>query len=186
MTGPARIVVTVGTDHHPFDRLVGWIDTWAAAHPDVAVLLQRGTTRRPVTAANVHAVDLLAWDELTAAMAAADAVVAQGGPGGIMDARSVGHRPLVVARRHDLGEHVDDHQVRFTRWLAERGTIDLVEHEEELAARLDAALADPATQRIEADADGGSDPAVARFRAVVDPLLRSRRRRAAHPQEASR
>ncbi len=174
----ARIVVTVGTDHHPFDRLVDWVDRWAARHLDVEILLQRGTTAALVASPNIRSVDMLAYDDLVGAMAGADAVVAQGGPGGILDARSVGHRPIVVPRRHDLGEHVDDHQVRFAAWMAERGSIDVASDEADLAARLDAVLADPTTQRVAPDAGAGA-AAVERFRAIVDPLVavhRARRR----------
>lgn len=168
-TGPPRVVVSVGTDHHPFDRLIDWIDTWTAAHPDVAVLVQRGTSRVPRSA---RSVELLGYDELVAAMAGADAVVVQGGPAGIVDARGAGRRPVVVARRPDLGEHVDGHQVTFTRWMAARGQIDLAEHEADLHRLLDAALADPQAFGV-ADQRGPS-PAVAAFAAQVDPLLERR------------
>src|SRR5918993_5733368 len=30
---PGLLLVTVGTDHHPFDRLVRWAAAWLAAHP---------------------------------------------------------------------------------------------------------------------------------------------------------
>lgn len=171
-----RVVVSLGTDHHRFDRLVAWIDAWTAEHPDIDVLVQRGTAREPATA---RSVDLLPYDDLVAAMAAADAVVVQGGPAGIVDARGTGHRPIVVPRRAALGEHVDDHQVRFTRWMAERDQIDLAETVEELHRLLDARLADPASGRVEEVRDGSA--AVDAFAAVVDPLLagRARRRRAA-------
>ncbi len=26
------MMVTVGSDHHPFDRLVGWVDRWMDEH----------------------------------------------------------------------------------------------------------------------------------------------------------
>ncbi|QXC61343.1 hypothetical protein KSP35_00350 [Aquihabitans sp. G128] len=167
MSGPYRVVVTVGTDHHPFDRLVGWIDAWAVAHPDVAVLVQRGESAAP---AHVESVEMLGYDELVAAMAGADAVVAQGGPGGIMDARSVGHRPIVVPRRGTLGEHVDDHQVAFTAWMGERELVWLAADEADLVALLDRALADPTALRIPPD-DGEVGATVDRFRALVDPLV---------------
>ena len=36
MSGDRRtVLVTVGTDHHRFDRLIGWIDAWADDHRDV-------------------------------------------------------------------------------------------------------------------------------------------------------
>ena len=173
-----RVVVTVGTDHHPFDRLVGWIDRWAAANPDVPVLLQLGTTPPPAPRPSVEAVAMIGYDDLVAAMAGADVVVAQGGPAAIMDARSVGRKPVAVPRRGTLGEHVDDHQVRFTAWMDERGLVSLATDEQALVALLDAAIADPALLQIPPD-DGAVEATIDAFRAVVEPLLArgSRRRR---------
>ena len=184
MTEAPRVVVSVGTDHHPLDRLIDWIDNWTAAHPDVAVLVQRGSSRPPRTARSEA---LLGYDELVGAMATADAVVIQGGPAGIADARGAGHRPVVVARRPDLGEHVDGHQVTFTRWMAERDQIDLADDEATLHRLLDEALDDPSRFRV-AERRGPS-PAVAAFATVVDPLLaeraaRTRRRPTRGPASA--
>ncbi len=167
------MVVTVGTDHHPFDRLVGWVDSWAVAHPAVRVLVQRGNSSTPE---HVESVEMLGYDELVGAMAGALAVVAQGGPGGIMDARSVGHRPIVVPRRGSLGEHVDDHQVTFTSWMAERGLVWLASTEAELHALLEQALADPTFLRIPPDT-GAAQGTVHRFSVLVDPLVARRVRR---------
>ena len=169
---PYRVVVTVGTDHHPFDRLIGWVDAWAAKHPGVRVLVQRGESAVPV---HLESVEMIGYDELVAAMASADVVVAQGGPGGIMDARSVGHRPIVVPRRGTLGEHVDDHQVAFASWMAERELVWLVASASELTELLDQAMADPTTLRIPPDG-GAVEATIAAFRAVVDPLLAGRNR----------
>lgn len=163
-----RVVVTVGTDHHPFDRLMGWIETWASEHVGVAVLVQRGHSAVP---AGVESVDMVAYDRLVAAMAGADAVVTQGGPAAIMDARSVGHRPVVVPRRGTLGEHVDDHQVAFTSWMADRELVWLATSQDELAGLLDRAIADSAALRIPPD-QGAVDTTIAAFAAVVDPLIR--------------
>lgn len=169
------VVVTVGTDHHPFDRLVSWVDAWAASNPDVAVLVQRGESAAPTHAESVV---MLGHDHLMAAMAAADAVVAQGGPGGIMDARSVGHRPIVVARRGSLGEHVDDHQVTFAAWMAQRDLVWVAADQAELGRLLDQATADPGTLRIPPDL-AMVDETVATFAAVVEPLLHRHRNRRA-------
>lgn len=168
MTGPSRVVVTVGTDHHPFDRLVGWMASWASAHPEVAILLQRGESTPP---AGLDSVVMLGYDDLVAAMAGADVVITQGGPAAIMDARSVGRRPIVVPRRGDLGEHVDDHQVRFARWMADRDLVDLATTEVELIAQLERGLAEPSSLRIAPDG-GAVATTISAFAAVVDPLIR--------------
>ncbi len=169
---PYRVVVTVGTDHHPFDRLIGWVDAWAALHPGVRVLVQRGESAVPI---HLESVEMIGYDELVAAMASADAVVAQGGPGGIMDARSVGHRPIVVPRRGTLGEHVDDHQVAFTNWMAERDLVWLVTSASELTELLNQAMDDPQALRIPPDG-GAVEVTISAFRAVVEPLLARRHR----------
>jgi UDP-N-acetylglucosamine transferase subunit ALG13 len=165
-----RVLVTVGTDHHRFDRLIGWVDRWAAAHPDVHVLVQHGTADAP---AHGEAVVMLGYDELVAEMARADVVIAQGGPATIMDARSVGHRPLVIPRRGHLDEVVDDHQVAFTDWMAAKELVWLAADEDELHGLIDAALADPTRVRIPPERGAAADTIEA-FRAVVDPLTAER------------
>lgn len=120
---------------------------------------------------------MLGYDDLVSAMAAADAVVTQGGPAAIMDARSVGHRPVVLPRRGTLGEHVDDHQVRFGAWMAERGLVWLADDEQGLHRLLDRAAHDPQSLRIPPDG-GEVAESVERFAALVDPLLTGPPRRA--------
>ena len=139
-SGTHAVFATVGTDHHPFDRLIGWLDGWLEAGdlPPAACFVQHGASAVPGRA--LHA-PYIGYDEMDAAVRDAPAVVCHGGPGSIMLATYHGKRPIVVARRKELGEHVDDHQVLFTRRLAEAGEIDLVESEEELRLLLDARLA---------------------------------------------
>jgi UDP-N-acetylglucosamine transferase subunit ALG13 len=139
------VVALVGTDHHPFDRLVSWVDRWAADH-DARVLIQHGTAAPPEHAEGVR---LLPRDELTSLLADATAVVCHGGPGTIADAREAGQLPIVVARDPKRGEHVDDHQQRFVAAAGRAGEIRGVDRPEALAAALDAAVSDPAAQRIE-------------------------------------
>ena len=162
----------MGTDHHPFDRLIGWLDRWARAHPDVSVLVQRGTAAKP---ANLASVEMVPYDELVSAMATAEVVVVQAGPATIMDARSVGRSPIVVPRLPEHGEIVDGHQLTFARWMAERGLVSLAEDEESLVRQLDEALRDPESRRIEPDA-GQVAQTLEVFAATVDPLLARGRR----------
>jgi UDP-N-acetylglucosamine transferase subunit ALG13 len=139
-------------------------------------LVQHGTAAAPT---HGRAVVMLGYDELVAEMAEADVVVAQGGPATIMDARSVGHRPIAVPRVARLHEVVDDHQVTFVRWMASKELVWAAEDEEPLRTLLDAALVDPQRVRIPPD-EGAAAETIERFRSVVDPLVErqvSRRRR---------
>jgi UDP-N-acetylglucosamine transferase subunit ALG13 len=136
-TTAASIFVTVGTDHHPFDRLIGWIDSWIAersATGDIACFVQTGPSARPERA---DSRDYLSYDEMIEQLRSAAAVVTHGGPATIMMCAHAGKRPIVVPRRQALGEHVDDHQLVFSRRIATEGTIELAESDERLFELLD-------------------------------------------------
>ena len=79
------VFVTVGTDHHPFDRLVGWADALAAEGPALDVFVQRGTTDVDLDVASEQWIEP---DELEQRMAQADVVVCHGGPSTIVEAES--------------------------------------------------------------------------------------------------
>ena len=164
------VVVTVGTDHHPFDRLVRWVDAWAStAGPSVECFIQTGTSS--VVPRSAAWAPYASRDELRALMARAAAVVCHGGPATIMDCRRAGVKPIVVPRRRAFGEHVDDHQVLFARRSARSGDVDLVESEERLRAILDTALSETGARRIEPTGDGALAASIRRFQALADPLL---------------
>jgi UDP-N-acetylglucosamine transferase subunit ALG13 len=118
---PLRVVVSVGTDSHPFDRLIraveGWIDTRSDCRP-VDLWVQHGHSGAPTRGT---AVSTVGRQELFDRFVTADVLVTQVGPGTILDANALGRRPIVVPRRHHLGEHVDDHQVTFGRFMHEQG-----------------------------------------------------------------
>jgi len=161
-------MITVGTDHHRFDRLMDWIERWNAGHPGaVRWVVQHGSTR-PLAGADNFAMSPRA--ELLDRMRAADLVVTQGGPGGIMDSRACGIIPIVVPRLARLDEVVDDHQVAFARQLSAKGLVLAAESEHDLHAALDRAVADPDALAV---GDTASDVSrtVARFADEVARLL---------------
>ena len=160
------ILVLVGTDHHPFDRLVRWADRWAGAHR-ARVVIQHGTAAPPEHAEGVV---LLPVHELAELERDATAVVCHGGPGTIAGARSAGIRPIVVARDPAHGEHVDDHQRRFVSVAAAAGEVIAIEDETALHAALDRAIETPAGQRIDPTSRDVA-AVVARFGEAVTRLV---------------
>jgi UDP-N-acetylglucosamine transferase subunit ALG13 len=144
------VFVTVGTDHHRFDRLVGAVGAWGAANPDARVVVQHGTADPVAGVANVASDPFLAPERFRALLDEAAAVVCPGGPGGIMETRAAGLRPIVVPRRAHLDEHVDDHQLAFSRFLAEHDLVTLAEETPELCRALDRVVQDPTTYAIPA------------------------------------
>ncbi len=115
------MVALAGTDHHPYERMVEWVDAAAERRPDVRFLVQHGSTTRAPRVA--EGAEFLAHDRLVALLREAAVVVCHGGPGTIMDAREAGHVPLCMPRDPALGEHVDGHQQRFAAHVGDAGVV---------------------------------------------------------------
>ncbi|GLU46899.1 glycosyltransferase [Nocardiopsis ansamitocini] len=161
------VLVTIGTDHHPFTRLLDWVDDYAERRPGIQVLVQHGASRAPVHAEGVDFVDRQRLDEL---MARATVVVTHGGPATITEARRQGRLPLAVARDPELGEHVDDHQLRFVSRLDDAGLVRSCGSSQQLCTTLDKALAQPGDFRLEDDAEDRSGAAARRAGELIDLL----------------
>lgn len=141
------IFVTVGTHHQPFQRLLDGLADLDGSE----LTVQYGPGNPP--AGVEKAVAYMSFEEMLEQLARADRVITHAGVGSILCARREGHLPVVVPRRHELGEHVDEHQAELTRALAERASVIPVWDMADLAA-------------LTAKA-----PAKVERRAVVDPLL---------------
>jgi UDP-N-acetylglucosamine transferase subunit ALG13 len=164
-------LVTVGTDHHPFQRLVGWADRYAQTHPEHEVFIQYGSAtppRHPERSA------LLDHAQLLTEIDRADVVVCHGGPATITDIRRSGLVPICVPRDAAFGEHVDGHQLRFAERIARARLADT--HTD--VTNLDAAV-EVAVARGRDTADQAHDPAVGvrNIRSLVGELLGENRSR---------
>lgn len=192
MTGP-RFVVTVGTDHHPFSRLIGWVNDWLGEHPQRADMffVQFGPSEIEPACPRARFLEAGRLDDV---LDDADVMICHGGPGSIADAWRRGQKPIAVPRLRRFGEVVDDHQVDFCRKLDGLGSIRLAEDAGTLAALIDEAIRDRSGFRTAGPAghNGGSphgangsvalgavpgqsgedsDQAVTRFAELVDELV---------------
>lgn len=102
------ILVTVGTNGAPFDRLLQQLDDLS---PGEEVIVQRGPS--VLSPAGATCVDFLPFDELSRLVGSARVVVTHAGVGSVLLALEHGHRPIVVPRLKRFGEAVDDHQAAF-------------------------------------------------------------------------
>lgn len=171
------VLVVTGTDFHPFDRLVTWVDEWLAdcGHTDLRTVVQYGTASAPVTAEGSK---LLRREELDELLDTADLVVSHGGPATITEIRARGILPIVVPRDPTRGEHVDGHQQRFARRMGASGFVHLAETREALIEALERGLADPGDFAVDAAADRVRlAESVQRTGQVLDELIGRRRRR---------
>lgn len=162
------VLALSGTDHHPFDRMVSWIDLAASRHPGLRFVVQHGTAGPP-TVAEGRA--YLAHDEMVDLIEQAMLVVCHGGPGTIMDAREAGHVPLVMPRDPALGEHVDDHQQRFARLVSEGGIASHVDSVESLHREVEEAVTAGPRRRASDTVSAARDQARARLATELDALI---------------
>ena len=161
-----KTVVSLGTDYHPFDRLVSWIDEWLehqAAPP--SCLVQHGYSHAPHVA---EGVTMVSRQEILDLYTSARIVVVQGGPGSIFDALATGHVPIAVPRRAHLKEVVDDHQVEFARQMATQGLAVVAETKESLWAELEHATCQPTDFFIAPRPSGSHDAALRLGQAIQD------------------
>jgi len=168
---PARhgVLAIVGTDHHPFDRLVSWLDEWARRHPDHRCFVQFGTSRPPRVCSGVA---YLGHPELQSRIQQAAAVVTHGGPGTIMEVRAAGLLPLVIPRNPTLGEHVDAHQQRFTEIIASHGLVRFADSATALDSELEQLLSLPQAA-LTATSGSATEKAALTFGSLVERLIKA-------------
>jgi UDP-N-acetylglucosamine--N-acetylmuramyl-(pentapeptide) pyrophosphoryl-undecaprenol N-acetylglucosamine transferase len=118
--GPSRletVVVTLGTYRgYGFERLVRRLLAILPAESEV--LWQTGDTDTRKLGVNGHRA--IPERDLSHAMREADVVVAHAGVGAAIAALEAGKCPVLVPRRHAMGEHVDDHQIQIATELRDR------------------------------------------------------------------
>lgn len=163
------VLCLVGTDHHPFPRLVSWCDTLASDRPDIDVVVQHGQSAPPVVAEGRA---FLSRGDLDALLARASVAVSHGGPGLISEIRAAGLRPIVLPRDPARGEHVDGHQIRFLDRMGKRGLVEVVADERAFLDSVARRLAQPLNERVDLAADRARvEASVGRFADLVEALF---------------
>jgi UDP-N-acetylglucosamine--N-acetylmuramyl-(pentapeptide) pyrophosphoryl-undecaprenol N-acetylglucosamine transferase len=127
------IFVSVGTHEAPFDRMLEAIH---ALDLDEEVVVQHGPSSVRSGKTGVREHEFLPFDDVVANICRARAVVMHAGVGSVMISLANGKRPIVMARRHALGEHVDDHQLELARRMEASGLVTFVEDRDALVTAL--------------------------------------------------
>ena len=124
------IFVTVGTHEQQFNRLVEYMDKWAAEH-DENVIMQTGySTYEPK---HCEWDKLFPYQKMVEMVNEARVVITHGGPSSFIMPLQIGKTPIVVPRQYKYNEHVNNHQVKFCKEVESRmGTIVVVEDIEKL------------------------------------------------------
>lgn len=126
------IFVTVGTHEQPFNRLLEEMDN-LVKNGDIKeeVIIQTGfSTYEPKYCKWQK---LFPYNEMLKNVEDADLVITHGGPSSFIMPLQIGKIPIVVPRQKKYNEHVNDHQVEFSKAVAERqGNIIVVENVKDL------------------------------------------------------
>lgn len=125
------IFVTVGTHEQGMDRLFIELDN----------LIENGDIKEDVFAQigysnyipkNYKHKKMIGYDEMDEYVRKANIVITHGGPGSIFHPLQYGKLPIVVPRNPEFNEHVDEHQILFTRRLEKNNKVIGVYNIEEL------------------------------------------------------
>ena len=113
------IFVTVGTHEQPFNRLIKAVDELKRDGIITEnVIMQTGfSTYEPKYC---QWSKLIPYQQMVKNVEAARIVITHGGPASFIMPLQIGKTPIVVPRQHQFDEHVNDHQVEFTKNIADR------------------------------------------------------------------
>lgn len=126
------IFVTVGTHEQPFDRLLKCIDKMVEERRiNDKVIIQKGYT--DYEPKHCESYKLISYDDMQKYIKEADIIVTHGGPASFIAPLVIGKIPIVVPRRKDYNEHVNNHQLEFSKEVEKRmGNIIVAETDEEI------------------------------------------------------
>jgi UDP-N-acetylglucosamine transferase subunit ALG13 len=125
------IFVSVGTHEAPFDRMLRAVHELGLEED---LVVQHGPSA--VRSDGATEFEYLAFDEVVEYIRQARAVFMHAGVGSVMISLANGKRPIVMARRHEFAEHVDDHQVELARRMEASGLVTVVDDAETLGTAL--------------------------------------------------
>lgn len=124
------IFVTVGTHEQQFDRLVKYMDDYANVEKQEVIIQTGYSTYQPN---NCYWKPFFSYDEMNKCFNDANIIITHGGPSSFLSALQLGKIPIVVPRKKEYGEHVNDHQVLFCREINQRtNSVLLIENISEI------------------------------------------------------
>ena len=131
-----KTFVSIGNAIQPFPRLLDSVCNVISCLPQ-PLFVQHGWT--PFCCDKGDVVDFLGMEEFATAVAQAELVILHAGAGSIIHAIEAGKIPIVMPRRKEMGEHVDNHQVEFAYALQLKDKVVVVESENDFATAIERA-----------------------------------------------
>lgn len=138
------ILVLCGTHEQGFERLVKKVDELAEKGIANDVVIQTGYTEYEPKHCKYS--KFFPYAEMQELAKRADIIISHGGPSSFVMALQNGKVPIVVPRRKEYGEHVNDHQVIFCHEVSKRKgnilVVDDVEILEDILKNYDAIVSE--------------------------------------------
>lgn len=164
------IFVTVGTHEQPFNRLIEYIDNLKKYNKiEDEVIIQTGfSTYEP---RYCEWKPLFSYSKMNELVREARIVITHGGPASFMMALQFDKIPIVVPRRKEFNEHINDHQLDFCKEVVSRQgniiQVDDIKQLEEIIVNYDRIAA-----RMDIKKNGNNKKFCDGFSKVVDYLFK--------------
>jgi UDP-N-acetylglucosamine transferase subunit ALG13 len=121
----------LGTQNNSFHRLLEKIDELIEKEViQEEVIVQAGYTK--YESKNMEIFDMIPRNELENYQKEASLIITHGGVGSIVSSLKQGKKVIAVPRKHEYGEHVNNHQQEIIKEFEEKGYIIGVSGVEEL------------------------------------------------------
>lgn len=111
-------LVTLGTQHQEFTRLLDYIEN---SNLKGEIIVQAGYTKYESKRMKIF--DFISYDEMEKYIDKCDLVITHAGTGSIVMPLKKGKKVIACARLSKFGEHVDDHQVELVDVFYSEGYI---------------------------------------------------------------
>ncbi len=116
------IFVTVGTEKFPFDRLLKTLDEGKGLGLiEQEIFAQTGSGLYEPKYFQYQS--MISFKKMICMINQAKIVVSHAGVGSTILCLSLGKIPIIISRRSELGEHVDNHQVEFAERMDDIGNV---------------------------------------------------------------
>lgn len=112
------ILVTLGTQFEPFDRLLKELDKQDL---NEEIIVQAGHTK--FESNKMRILDFIPYEEMNDLVDKARIIITHGGTGSIVEPLKKGKVIIGCARLEKYGEHVDDHQTELVSIFSDEGYI---------------------------------------------------------------
>lgn len=128
------ILITVGSSHFPFARMNALVGRLSAKNNKrEEIIFQYGALAPQYYHPPITLYPFISQETLLLYMKRARIIISHGGPATIYQSLSFGKTPFVFPRQQTFGEHLTDHQVAFSSFMATRGLIRIITDETPIA-----------------------------------------------------